>query len=241
MLERALIIELIHHAKGTLDSIKAFTQLSLGKFNDREFGGYYCRTVTKDIEELNLLLNTFLNYLKATTPIRKKNSVNNLIEQVLEKHQAQLEKKKTKISKKLEKDLPEAILPDEHLRFILDSLLHYAISAMPPDGSIEFITRSFGPEKAPGGGQANRAEHIEILVSLLSYKKLADTAEKKLGTASSGREVLEDIVFRLIDFIVKMNKGMVEIGANESQTKKFIFLKFPVERRKVVSYQPTNE
>ena len=36
--------------------------------------------------------------------------------------------------KKFDMDLPETIVPDEQLRFILDSLLQYTIALMPSDG-----------------------------------------------------------------------------------------------------------
>ena len=55
----------------------------------------------------------------------------------------QLEDKKIKIFKKLEKDLPETVVHDEQLKYILNALLQYAIPSIPPHGSIGFLTKSF--------------------------------------------------------------------------------------------------
>jgi len=40
--------------------------------------------------------------------------------------------------KKLEKDLPETSMHDEQVRFILNSVLQYAILSTPPNGTIGF-------------------------------------------------------------------------------------------------------
>ena len=127
-MEQSLFIELIHCTKGTLDSIKHLAQLSRGKLSDQEYGEFFYKAITKDIEEHHLLLNTFLKYIESTTPITKRDTVGKLIEEVLKKHHLQLEEKKAKIFKQYEKDLPETIVPDEQLRFVLDSVLQYAIA-----------------------------------------------------------------------------------------------------------------
>ena len=53
--------------------------------------------------------------LGSATPVKKTNTVHTLIEKALKKHQLTLEQKKVKIFKRLEGDLPETTVPDEHL------------------------------------------------------------------------------------------------------------------------------
>jgi hypothetical protein len=232
-MERSLLFELIHHTKSTLDSIKKFTQLSRGKFSDKEFGELFYQMITKDIEKNDLLLNSFLNYIKATTPIRKKGTVHNLIEEVLKKHQVRLEENKTKILKDLEKDLPETIVPDEQFRFILDSILQYAMASIPPDGSIEFLTKSFVLQKETREDQAffkKNGKYIEILVVLPYYKEPKEQPVPQ-------KEVVPDLILRLVHDMVERNEGMIKFELDETKAKKFISLKFPVERRSVFRYE----
>lgn len=240
-MERSLLIELIHHTKSTLNSIKKITQLSREKFSDKEFAEFFYRMIAKDIEKNDLVLNSFLNYIKATTPIRKKGTVNTLIEEVLKKHQLRLEESKTKIFRNFEKDLPETIVPDEQLRFILDSVLQYAMASMPSDGNIEFSTKPFAPQKGSGEEAIFEKErkYIEILVAFPGYKKPMEKPAKELRTLTPKEEFASDLVLRLVDAIVKMNQGMTRFEVDETKAKKFIFLKFPVERRRVVFYEPT--
>jgi len=231
-MERSLFIELIHQTKSTLDSIKKFTQLSRGKFSDKEFGEVFYRRITKDIEKNDLMLNGFLNYIKATTPIRKKGTVNTLIEEVLRKHQVRLEEKKIKIFRNFERDLPEAIIPDEQLRFILESVLQYAMAMMPLDGRVEFSTKSVVLQKEMGEDQAffkKNGNFIEVLVAFTYSKEPKEQA-------TSQKEVVPDLMLRLVDDIVERNQGMIKFELNETKGKRFISLKFPVERRRVVHY-----
>jgi hypothetical protein len=231
-MERSLFIELIHQTKSTLDSIKKITQLSRGKFSDKEFGEVFYRRITKDIEKNDLMLNGFLNYIKATTPIRKKGTVNTLIEEVLRKHQVRLEEKKTKIFRNFERDLPEAIIPDEQLRFILESVLQYAMAMMPLDGSLEFSTKSVVLQKEMREDQAffkKNGNFIEVLVAFTYSKELEEHA-------TSQKKLVPDLMLRLVDDIVERNQGMIKFELNETKGKRFISLKSPIERRTVVHY-----
>ena len=235
-MEGSLLIELIHYTKNTLDSIKKFTELARGKFSDKEFGEVFYRMITKDIEKNDLMLNGFLNYIKATTPIKKKGTVNTLIEEVLKKHQVRLEEKKTKILRNLEKDLPETTVPDEQLRFILDSALQYATASMPPNGCIEFLTKSFALQKEMDGDHPffkKNGRYIKILVAFTYYKKPMEQFGKELEPAPQ-KKVVPDLMLRLVDDVVDRNQGTIKVEFDETKAKRFISLTFPIERRKMV-------
>jgi hypothetical protein len=238
-MEWSLFIELIHHTKSTLDSIKKYTQLSRGKFSDKEFGEFFYRMITKEIEKNDLVLNSFLNYIKVTTPIRKKGTVNTLIEEVLKKHQVRLEENKTKIFRNFEKDLPETIVPDEQLRFILDSILQYTIASMRSDGNIEVLTKSSALQKenSEEGVFEKDGKYIEILVAFTSHKKAMEKSMQELRTPTPKEEIVSDVLLRLVDATVKMNQGVMRLEVDETKTKKSVFLKLPAERRKEVLYE----
>ena len=242
-MEQSLFVELIHRTKSLLDTISKLTQLSRVKSGDREFGEFFYKAITKEIEKHNLLLNTFLKYIESTTPILKRDTVNKLIEKVLRQHQVQLDEKRTNLLKEYEKDLPETIVPDEQLIFILDSLLQYAMALMPADGTIEFLTKSV---VVPGTSIEDKeffkrnGIYIEIVVIFTSHKKLIEQSEKRLEVSSSQEGALSDLVYRLVDMIVKKNHGTIKFEIDERESKNTISLKFPVERRRVVYYHLTN-
>jgi signal transduction histidine kinase len=232
--------ELIQRIKNTLDSIRNYTQISRVKFSDKEFGEYFYRAVSEDIEKIDIVLNGLINYIKLNTPIRKTDTVHHLIEEVLKKHQSKLEEKGVKLFKRFEKDLPETAVPDEQLKYILNSVFQYALANISPNLSMGLFTRSFVLEKEVGEVKAlfkRDGRYIEISVVFMGYKK---PAEQGVGTQMLQKEEPLDLILHFVKEVVLRNRGLMRIGADEKKTKTFISLRFPVERRKVVYYQSVN-
>jgi hypothetical protein len=225
-MEQSLFIELINRTKSTLESIKKVAQRSQGKFLDKGFEDSFYRTIMSDIEKNDLLMDCFLNYIYVTTPLIKKNTVNTLIEQILRRHRVQLEERQIKIVEKYDNDLAETVVPDEQLRFILDSILRFALASIQPHGSIEFLTRSlaFRGEYSRGETFFDKNDNVEILVTL------------ELGTPAPQTETELSFILRLVEVIVEKNQGKMEFKADVTRTKKIISLKLLHERRKAIYY-----
>ena len=234
------VIELIQRIKNSLGSIKNYNQLSRGKFSDRQFGEYYYRAVTEDIEKMEMVLNSLIDYMKLHTPIRKMNTVHNIIEAVLKNHQVKLVEKGIKLLKRFEKDLPETVVPDEQLRYVLSSVLQYAMVVTPPNWNIALSTKSLLLEKETGEAEGlfkRDGKQIEISVVFAVHQKLTEPAAR---TATTHKEEAPDILLRFVREVVLRNHGTMKIGVDEKRTKSLISLRFPVERRQVVYYQSVN-
>lgn len=236
-------LELVHRIKNPLVSIKTFTQLLRDKFNDQEFRDYFYRIVTEDIEKIDSVLTGLLNYIRINHPVEKKDTIHAILEDVLKKHGAQIENKRIKLFKKYEKNLPETILHEEQLRYILTSLIQYALPSIPTSGSIGFLTKSLEDQKGNGGRQSpssRERKYIEILMVFTGYKKPTDPMDTLLGLPSSRPEELTDLEIRLIKEMIERNRGRMTFEVNEKKLRTLISLKFPAERRKVITYQFTN-
>ena len=214
----------IHYTKSTLDSIKKLTLLSQDRFIDKEFGKVLYQRIAEDVEKADLLLNNLLDYFRVTTPFEKTDTVNTLIEEALRKNQAQLGEKGVKLFKKLEKDLPEIIVPDEQLKYILNSVLRYLITSTLPNGTIELLTKSFIFQRGEGEAYTSFEEYggyIEILLVFVGDRKPEEKSEVKLGGIPSLRkdEMLE-LMLRLAKEMVLKNRGMMKFEADEKKGKK---------------------
>ena len=237
------LIELVHRIKNPLVSIKTFTQLLGDKFNDVEFREHFYRIVTEDIEKIDAVLNGLLSYIKINTPIEKRNTVHFILEDVLKKHEMQLEDKKIKIFKKFEKDLPETVVHDEQLRYILNALLQYALPSIPPNGSIGLLTKSFDLQtEMPDHKKIHQKDGrcIEILIVFTGYKKPIEQFETVLGISAFQKEEAVELELRLIKQIIQKNQGSMKFEVNEKKPRTLISLKFPIERRKLIYYQSGN-
>jgi nitrogen-specific signal transduction histidine kinase len=237
------LMELVHRVKNPLVSIKTFTQLLREKFNDGEFREHFYRIVTEDIEKIDTVMNGLVRYIKINTPIEKKDTIHLILEDVLRTHEAQLEDKEIRIFRKFEKDLPETIVHDEQLRYILNSLLQYAIPFISPKGSIGFLTKSFEVETETADGKTSyqtNGRYIEILIVFTGYKKPFEQFETILGLPAVHKEEAVELELRLIKDIIQKNRGMMKFEMNEQKPRTVISLKFPIERRKLIYYQQAN-
>jgi nitrogen-specific signal transduction histidine kinase len=236
-------IELVHRIKNPLVSIKTFTQLLREKFDDEEFREYFYRIVTEDIEKIDVLLNGLLNYIKINTPIEKANTVHLILEDVLKKYEGKLEDKKIRVFKKFEKDLPETVVHEEQLRYILNSILQYALPSIPPQGSIGFVTKSLSVQKGKGEDQTLVQKDggvIEIMIVFTGLKKPVEKFDTILGVPAIQQEETIELELRLIKEMIQKNRGMMTFEVNEKRPRTLISLKFPMERRKVIYYPSTN-
>jgi hypothetical protein len=229
-------IELVHRIKNPLVSIKTFAQLLREKFSDPEFRDTFYHIVTEDIERIDRVLNDLLGYIKVNSPLPKANTVNVIVEEVLGRHQAELETKKVRVFKKLEGDLPETIVHEEHLKYILDSILQFAVPSIPQNGSLGFLTKSFEAEKGRAGNIGQNEGQIEILIAYTGCRKSAERVEAMLGIPGAATGEPIELELRLAKEMILKNRGLIKLEINESKPRTLISMKFPVERRKTVSY-----
>jgi len=234
-----LLIELIYQLKRPLESIKNSVQLSRENLDSEDSAESYCRMITEDIEKIDLVVDRLFNFVKVSIPMRKTNTVHTLIEEMLQKFENRLEEKKIKVFKRFEKDLPETTLPDPHLRYILNSILQYAVTSTPPHGRIGFLTRSLVAQRGTGEEDdlpGKDWDYVEILAGFTGYNRPADEFVKKLGVPVSPDEEILDLELGLVKEVLQKNEGMLKFEADEKKERTFISLRLPVERREVAFY-----
>ncbi len=192
--------------------------------------------IAQDIHKTDLLVNGLFNYFQVTSPIKKTNTVNNLIEEVLKKHRVQLEEKGAKLIKKLEKDLPEIIVPDKQLRFILNSILQYAVTLMPSHETLGFLTQSLVlQERHPEQTLFRKDEpYVETTLFFTGFKRPVEPFGMRREIEAVQEEDSLGLILRLVKEMVHRNRGVMKLQGDKKEAKLFISLEFPVERRTVL-------
>ena len=238
----SFLIEMIQFIKNTLVSISNINHLSEEKFNDVEFRKYCHKSIYQDIKKIDSVLNALLNYINVNTPIVKKNTIHIILEEILEANEQQIESKKIKTLKKLERDLPETFVHDEQVRFILNSILQYAILSTPYDGSIGFLTRSID-QKGTGTGEEKviplkDRKNIEVLIISTGHKDPFEQLENAPEGPTIENEKTIGLILQLIRELIQRSQGMIEFEVDEKKTRTLFTLRLPCERRQVVYYEP---
>jgi len=224
--------------------MKEFVGRSRDKFSDQEFGHFYHQRVAKEIDKAALLMDSFIRYTRAATPVLKTGTLHRLIEEALKKKKGQLEEKRIRLSLEFENDLPETTLPDEHLKFILDSALDYATASILSGGRLGLTTKVFsllgGLERVPIFPLRD-GKCIEILLTLSDHKTVEERVREEPGIPSLQGEELRGLELRLVEQVVRRNRGRMEFKFNGKKGIASISFKLPVERRKIFYYPSANE
>jgi hypothetical protein len=242
----AYYVELFNRVKASLSALQAYAFLSLDNSKDKELAENFYKIVNADIEKTISLLDCFNDYINFSTPTVKKNTVNTLMEEVITKHGSQFQEKKVNIIKKqFEKDLPETILPDEQLRYILNSVIEYVLLSIPFDGNVGFLTRIFDIEALTSEEKVQLqkdGKYLEILVVSTSYEKSGKEVEfVPVIPDHPPQEGATELILKLAKEIIKMNKGEMKQKVYEDKKMAFISVILPIERRNVVRYPSLEE
>jgi len=237
-------MELVQRVKGSLAGMKTFAFLSKDKFSDSELGEDFYQIVSEDIEKTISLLNCFQDYINFNSPMKKMNTVNNIIEDILRNLEDQIAEKKIKIVKKqFEKNLPETILPDEQLRYVLNSIIQYMVHSTRSYGSLGFLTQQFDPMGSEGEEVAllqKDGKYIEVQIASMGDKQ-RELLDLVPGMTADQREDGVDLILQLVKEIIQRNKGALTLKINSQQSMSFLSVILPMERRKVVHYLSTEE
>jgi len=236
----SFLIEMVEFIKNTLVSIAHINHLSIEKADDPETKKQCHERISFDIKKIDSLLNTLLNYIHINIPILKKNTVHLIIEGILEANEHPLLVKNIEIVKNFEKDLPETFIHDEQVRFILNSILQYAIVSTPNNGSIGFMTKSIN-QKGAGEDKVvalKDRKYIEVLIVSKDQGNPFEPLENDPGDQGVENEKTVGLILLLIKELIQKSQGLIEFEVDERKSRSLFSLRLPCERRQVIFYEP---
>jgi len=236
------LLEALRDIKKTVGSIYKIGLLSMEKSDtiaDRE---HSWMAMTQGFDQIVSIVNMLSSYINVTSPIAKKNTIHCILEEILESNEKKLHARQIELNKTLDEELPETLFQDEQLRFILNLVLQYAILSTPPSGRIEIVTQfvNHQGEQDLSSHDPLASKYSEVLISSLSPN---DSLNESPGT-SEGPRIERDgtshFILRLVREMTRRNQGMIDFQIDEMKSRTRIFLRFPVERRRVVYYRPVH-
>jgi nitrogen-specific signal transduction histidine kinase len=236
----SFLIELVHNIKNTLTSIYHASVLTMEKYDNAEIRKRSHDQVNEEIKKIDLVLNSVLNFINIHTPIIKTNTLCTILEEILEANEKELRQKNIKIIKKYEEDLPDTFIHPEQVRFILHSVLQYAILSTPPDKSIGFLMKSSDSHNGTGAEKTapeNDRKYTEVMIGFNGDGKPVNKSENLSEAQGNRKAEMADLILKLAKEILQSNHGMM-VQTHGERLKTLINLRFPVERRKVIYYEP---
>jgi len=233
-----LVANLARRIKKTIVEIRGLTESSQGRFKDPAFGQNFYRSMTEHIYNSETDLNCFLDYLRIKSPVRQTNMIHVVLEEALEKHKKKLMDKGIRVFRKqFGKDLPNASVHIEELRFILNWVLAYAINSAAPNQSISLLTRSLEAQEANEAmrsPQQRGTRCVEIVIASGHYEDMSEQAEVPPKIKTAHNEGERSWILPLVDEIVQKNRGSLKLSEGRLR---MVSLILPIERRKLVYYE----
>jgi nitrogen-specific signal transduction histidine kinase len=211
----------------------------MDRYDDVEVRKRSHTQVKDEIKKIDSVLNTLLNFINVNTPIKKTSTLYVILEEILEASDKQLRQKNIEIYKKYENDLPDTFIHSEQVRFILHSALQHAILSTPPNEVIGFLMKSSDPNNGTGAEKPsleNNRRYVEVMIGFTEDGKPVDPSENLSETPRDQSKEMADLILKLAKDILERNHGMMIETRKRSET--IIVLRFPIERRKVVYYEP---
>jgi hypothetical protein len=83
----------------------------------------------------------------------------------------------------------------------------------------------------------NNRRYIEVMIGFNGNTKSVSQSENLSETSGDQKEGMADLILKLAKEILQRNHGMM-IETHGKRVKTLIHLRFPVERRTVVYYEP---
>jgi hypothetical protein len=237
----ALVADLANRIRKTVVEIRDLAESSRGKFREPAFDLEFHRRMIAHLDNAEADLNCFLDYLRIKSPVRQTNMIHVILEEELERHKKKLMDKEIRIVKKqFEKDLPNAGVHVEELRFILNWVLEYAIISAIPNRSILFLTRSLEAQQGKEDirfPEQRGTKCVEIAIFLGDDEKPSKQNEVPLKTRTARNEGECSWILPFVDEIVQKNRGSLKLSADSESRLRMVSLILPIERRKLVYYE----
>ena len=236
----SFLIEFVHSIKNGLASLYHATALTMEKYDDAEIRKRSHDQVKEEIKKIDSVLNSVLNFININTPIIKTNTLYTILEEILEANEKQFRQKNMNITKRYEKDLPDTFIHPEQVRFILHSAVQYAILSTPPNEIIGFLVKPSDSHNGTGvekPSTENNRRYIEVMIGFNGDGRPVNKPENLSETPEDQSKGMADLILKLAKEILQRNHGMM-VETHGDRLKTLINLRFPVERRKVVYYEP---
>jgi len=211
-------VKLANSIKTNLNVLKMLSELSRGKFKDVEFENSFIKTVNEYIHGTNSGLDCFFDYLKIRSPVRRKNIVHAVLEEILDGNEEKFKERKIQVVKRqFEKDLPETSIREDHLRYVLNWVVQYAISCVSLNGNIGLFTRSFDFQEVKDDSQSflkKDRRYIEVIIFFTTDEKVNGLPGTGLGDQALMRENQNDFILPLVEEIISANGGIIRVKAD---------------------------
>jgi len=133
-----------HEVRNPLASIGAFARRVHQGLAENDPGREYLEIVIREAERLERMVGEQLEYATLQRPRLKLESMNGVVQEVLQGFSERLVRRRVRLLKKLSPDLPPLLLDGERIRRVIGNILDNALESVAPGGRVRVESRRNG-------------------------------------------------------------------------------------------------
>ena len=198
-----------HEIKNPLSSIKTFTQLLPEKMDDKEFREDFLAIAQKEVDRIDYLINQLLSFARPSKPQFQKSDILKVMEETLAIIDNQIIKKKIKVTKEFQKDLPQVFVDERQIKQVFINIMVNAIQAMEDEGSLTLSTKA-NQQKMHRGEEA---EFLQILITDTGKGIPDDQLDKLFNPFFTTKHDGTGLGLAIVHRIIEEHHGFIEISS----------------------------
>lgn len=239
-LSSSCLIQMVQDIKVAISSMVRSSLVGLEKANDADLKKHSKSTIMKDYRKIDLVLRMLLSYIRMSQPMVKKETIHEILEELLTGSERDFQARSIVVTKQYHDQIPETTMHEEELRFILGSVLQYAILTTPVNGEITVITQPIHLHKSPEEEKivSRKGRYSEVSIRCSHLDEQVGGAGKGPEALSPSQEGGVHSVLLVIRELMQKSQGSFELEIDKKELRKQITLRFPAERRQAVYYKP---
>ena len=135
-------IQVAQEIRNPIAAITGFARRVLKSVGPEDPNKEFLEIILRETERLERILTEQVSMAQMTRPRLKLQSLNALVQEVLETQSEELVKRRVRLLKRLSPDVPSLLLDNEKMRQVLANVLQYALHQVPSGGRVRVETRS---------------------------------------------------------------------------------------------------
>jgi signal transduction histidine kinase/GAF domain-containing protein len=135
-------IQVAQEIRNPIAAITGFARRVLRSVGPDDANREYLEIILRETERLERILTEQVSLAQMTRPRLKLQSLNALVQEVLETQSEELVKRRVRLLKRLSPDVPSLLLDNEKMRQVLVNVLQYALHQVPSGGRLRVETRN---------------------------------------------------------------------------------------------------
>jgi signal transduction histidine kinase len=138
--ERGIMVA--QEIRNPIAAITGFARRVLRSVGPNDPNREFLEIILRETERLERILTEQVSMAQMTKPRLKLQSLNALVQEVLETQSEELVKRRVRLLKRLSPDVPSLLIDNEKMRQVLANVLQYALHQVPSGGRVRVETRS---------------------------------------------------------------------------------------------------